>query len=262
MTAGIPRLFRHAVGCALAALAAVLLWTAASQAGDRRFTYSYEVTTAPPGEVEYEQYITWKRDKDTDPDFDRIDFRHEIEFGVTDNLQLGIYLADWRYQDGKSVGDDGADFRNFAVEAILNLTSPVEDLLGVALYGEVKLGDELAVLEGKLLLQKNVGPFMFAYNGTIEAEWEHEDFADDKGEFANTLGFSYEITPAMSVGLELLHEIEYDGWSQWGDHVLYFGPNASYRGKGWFVTITPLWQFTDVDSEANFQVRMIFGIHF
>ena len=243
-------------------IAALLLAAAPAFAGDRRFTYSYEVTTTPVGEVELENYITWKTDKDNDADFDRIDFKHEIEFGVTDHIEIGVYLAEWRYEDGMSVTNDGVSFRNFAVRGLFNLTSPVEDIVGIGLYGEIKLGEELFVLEGKVLLQKNIGPFILVYNGTIEAEWEHEDYRDKKAEFANSLGFSYEIIPAVSVGVELLHEIEYDDWSQWGDHVVYFGPNASYRGKGWFVTVTPLFQITDVAGEANFQVRLIFGIHF
>lgn len=231
-------------------------------ASDRLFTFTYEATTQPKGAVEYEQWVTWKTDKDVDSTFDRIDFRHELEFGITDNFQLGIYLSDWRYEGGRSVDNDGASWRNVAVEGILNFTSPTTDLLGLALYGEVKLGDELLVLEGKILLQKNIGPFVLAYNGIIEAEWEGEHFEEDIGEFGNTLGVSYQISPAWSVGAELVHEIEYEDWSQWGDHVVYAGPNIAFRGNGWWVTVTPLFQVTDVENEANFQTRLLFGIEF
>ena len=231
------------------------------EAGERRFTFVYEATTLAVGEIEYEQWVTWKTDKDVDEGFDRIDFRHELEFGLTDNLQLGLYLSDWRVQRGDSV-DDGAEWRNVAIETIFALTDPVTDPLGSALYGEIKFGDELIALEGKLILQKNIGKWVFAWNGTIEAEWEGSDFSEDKGEFEQTLGGSYQFTPKLLAGFELLHEIEYDDWSEWEDHAVYLGPNVSYRTGDWWITATPLFQVTDVDSEANFQLRLIFGFDF
>ena len=96
---------------------------------ERRFTYVYEVTTIPKGTLEYEQWVTWKTAKETNRDFDRFDFRHEIEYGVTDKFQLALYLADWRYEE--SPGKHQGDFRDIALEGIYNLTNPVTDPLGV-----------------------------------------------------------------------------------------------------------------------------------
>ena len=84
---------------------------------------------------------------------------------MTDRLQAGIYVADWKVSNGQAI------YKDTAVELIYNMTNPVTDLLGSALYGEVKLGDQLFKLEGKLLLQKNFGPIVLAYNAGIEAEW-------------------------------------------------------------------------------------------
>lgn len=239
-----------------------LLIQATSYASDRKFAFSNEVTTTPPGEVEYEQYITWKKSKKTDSDFDRFEFRHEIEFGITDHLQMAIYLADWRYQDGGSVRHNRAEYRNTAVEFVYNLTNPVTDPLGLALYGEVKLGDEKAALEGKFLVQKDLGPWTIVYNAIIEAEWEGDDYEQDKGEVEQTFGVSYQFSPKFLIGAELVHEVEFDDWERTGRNVLYLGPNVSYRSKGSFVTVAPLFQVSNVDSEADFLTRMIFGFHF
>lgn len=227
----------------------------------RPFVFSYEATTMPAGGFEYEQWVTWKASKDTDSDFDRLDFRHELEWGVTDHFQLAFYV-DWRYQDGHSVSDDGESFQDLAIEAIYNLTDPVEDPIGIALYGEYKGGDEKQVIETKLLLQKNIGKWILVWNGVFEAEWEGKHYDEDKMVLEQTAGIAYQISPSFSAGAELLHEIEYDDWEEWGDHVVYVGPNASYRGQGWWVTVAPLFQVTDVDSEADFQTRLIFGINF
>jgi len=255
--------FNAVNGLALGIAALVVLFSAPApvSAGERRFTFVYEAVTLSQGAIEFEQWITWKTDKDTDSDFYSIDFRHEIEFGITDRLQLGLYLSDWRYQSGSSV-DDGTEWRNAAIEVIYNLSDPATESIGFAVYGEIKLGDEQLELEGKIIAQKNIGKWVFAYNATIEAEWEGSNYSEDKGEFQQTFGGSYQFSPKFLAGFEVLHEIEYDDWDTWGDHLLYAGPNFSYLSDQWWVTITPLVQLTDVAEEPNFQLRLLFGIDF
>ena len=231
-----------------------------AHADERSFTYSNEVTILPLGIVEVEQWVTWKTDKDTDPSFDRFDFRTEIEFALTEDLQLALYLSDWRYENSASKSE--AEWKNVAVELKRNLSDPISDFLGSALYGEVKFGPEKFVLEGKILLQKNFGKWIAVYNAVAEAEWEGENFADDKGVFKQTAGLSYQISPKFSAGAELLWEIEYEDWNTWSDGVLYLGPNASFSQEKWWITITPLIQVTDVASEPNFQTRLIIGLFF
>ena len=144
--------------------------------------------------------------------FDRFDFRTESWYGVTDHFQLGFYLSDWRYEENRPEGKHRGDWRDVAVEAIWNLTDPTTDPVGLALYGEIKIGDELLELEGKLIAQKNFGKFVLAYNVTIEAEWEGSRLDEDNGEFQQTVGLSYQFSPKFLVGVELLHEIALPDW--------------------------------------------------
>lgn len=241
-------------------LCASVIPTARVDAGERRFTFVYEATTLPKGEWEYEPWVTWKTAKETNRDFDRFDFRHEVEVGLTDHFQLGIYLSDWRYEENRPEGVHRGDWRNAAVEGILNLTNPTTDPVGVALYGEVKIGDELLELEGKLIAQKNFGSFVLAYNAVLEAEWEGRHFDEDNGELQQTLGLSYQISPRFLAGMELLHEIDIPDWrGVSGKGILYLGPNFSYRAKRWWATLTPLFQVSDVEDEPDFQMRLICG---
>ncbi len=241
-------------------LGAIGLGTPSAHADNRKFGYVYEVTTMPAGMWEYEQWVTWKTSKGNDSDFDRFDFRHEIEVGITDRLQLAVYLADWRYQDGGSVGNDRVEYKGTAFEVIYNLSDPVADPIGSALYGEVKIGDQVFELEGKILLQKDIGAWTFAYNLVLEAEWEGSDYEEDKGVIEQVFGASYQINPNWSVGGELLHEVEFDDWEHTGPSVVYLGPVVAYRAKTWWMTLTQLFQVTDIDSEADFQTRVLFGI--
>lgn len=230
-----------------------------AQAGDRRFTYTYEVTTAPKKSVELETWVTWKAYRGEE-NLNKFEFRHELEIGLTDHLQLGLYLSDWsiEHQDGHSK----AHWSNFGAEVIWNLSNPTTDFLGSALYGEVKAGDELFALEGKLLLQKNFGPWIVAYNAIVEAEWEGVDLEEQVGVFEQTLGISYQVTPKFSLGAEVVHEIEFEDWEEAGEHIVSVGPNASYRFGRCFATATVLFEVTGVEGEPDVQSRLIFGVNF
>lgn len=238
-----------------------LVLSAAALGDNRAFTFVYETTTMPKGSVEYEQWATWSTHKAKDSSFDRFDFRHEIEFGVTDRFQLAAYF-DWRYQDGTSVGNDRAEWRDVALEAIFNLSDPTTDILGSALYGEVKVGDGFLEFEGKLLLQKTIDRFNLAYNATIEAEWEGADYSEETGKVEQSLGVSYEFSPSLTLGAEAVHSIELPDWSGRDDDVLYLGPNVSYRPGTWWITATPLVQVTDNDGAADFKLRVLMGFDF
>ena len=129
------------------------------------------------------------------------------------------------------------------------------------MYAELRAGDRLLELESKLIAQKNLGPLILAYNATLESVWEGRDLAKREGEFSQALGASYEISPRISIGLELLHEFVFPEWRD-DDKIrnLFVGPNVSYRRGNWFVTVTALAQATDTEDEADFQLRTIFGI--
>ncbi len=244
----------------LSCLATALLAANSSEAGSRRFGYSYETTTMAKGAMELETGVTWKTQQESDPGLESFDIRHEFEYGVTDRLQLALYFADWNYE--KSSGHGGkADFSDVAVEAIYNLTDPNTTAFGSAVYGEVKGGDGFVELEAKLLLQKNLGSWMLVYNVGGEIVWEN-DYADDEAELAQTLGVSYQISPSWSVGLEALHEIAVPDVESIGDSGVFVGPNASWRNDRFAATVTGLWQATSLADEPDFQLRTIFSIEF
>lgn len=249
---------RHFAVAFLITAAAALPLTVS--AGERRFAFSYEADTVPAGTREFEQWITWKSDKETNGDFDEFTFREELEYGITDRLQAGIYLADWSITRGTD--EDETVFKDAGFDLIYNLTDPTTDWLGSALYGEVLVGPEKFVLEGKLLLQKNAGRWMFAYNAVIEAEWEGDEYDEEVGVWKNTFGVSYQVKPSLTIGAEAVHEVEFPDWEEAGEHVLYAGPNISFRKKNFFAVVAPLFQITGVADEPEFMTRTIFGFHF
>lgn len=231
-------------------------------AGSRRFTYVYEVTTLPPGDSEIENWVTWKTRKADDPGYDQVEFRHELEFGITEKFQLAVYLADWNYHHGISAGESGFTLNGGAVELVYNFTNPVADPIGLAAYQEFKAGYRFFESESKLLAQKNFGRFVVAYNATLEAEWEGEGLEERTGEFQQSLGLSYEVNPHFLFGAEFVHEIEFPEWSEAEPSRFFAGPNISVRKGNWWATLTALGQVTCEGGEPDLQVRTIFGFSF
>jgi hypothetical protein len=233
---------------------------ASAHAGSRNFAYSYETTTMAKGAMELESIVTWKTDTPDDSQFQRFDIRHEFEYGVTDKLQLGLYFADWRYEENSTEAGD-ADFRDMAVEAIYNLTDPNTSPFGSALYGEIKGSDDFIEFEAKYLLQKNIGPWILIYNIGGAIEWEH-NYEDDEAELMQSIGVSYRLSPSWSVGMEALHEIAVPDVEDIGNSGVYVGPNMAWKKNEYSFTLAGLWQLTDLDDEPNFQVRTILTFDF
>jgi|ERR1051326_8775492 len=223
-------------------------------AGARHFTYVYEAPTSPPGSVEIENWATAA----FNGGFTDAHFRHEIEIGITEHFQASVYLANWDYTRSEN---RGTHYQSSSLELIYNVTNPVADPVGISLYQEISGGRRNFESETKLIAQKNFGPLILAYNVALEAEWEEVGLREHNGEIQQALGASYEISPRVSMGVEMLHEILLPGWkSAAAENNFFLGPNLSYRGDGWFATITALAQTTRTADEAEYQVRAIFGL--
>ena len=249
-------------GCQPAVFNLVLIITAAvvfcqisAFAGARHFTFLYEAPTSPPGSFEIENYATTR----FSDGFTDANFRHEIEIGITEHFQASVYFANWNYT--RSRENRGPHYASSSLELIYNLTNPVADPIGISLYQEISGGRRLLESETKLIAQKNFGPLIFAYNLTLEAEWEDEGLRQHNGEIQQAVGASYEVSPRISVGAEMLHEIILPHWhSSQAENNFFLGPNVSYRGNGWFATVTALAQTTRTEGEPDYQVRLIFGV--
>jgi hypothetical protein len=238
---------------ALCAICAILL-PSICLAGARHFTFVYEAPTSPAGSIESENWTTTR----FSDGFTEANFRHEIEIGITEHFQASIYFANWDYTRREN---RGAHYDSSSLELIYNLTNPVTDPIGISLYQEIGGGRRALESETKIIAQKNFGPLILAYNLTLEAEWEDESLREHNGEIQQAFGASYELSPRVSVGAEMLHEVLLPAWhSSEAENNFFIGPNISYRGNRWFATVTALAQTTHTEGEADYQVRVIFGV--
>jgi hypothetical protein len=242
----------------------VVLSAAMVRADPRPFTFNNDTYPMGKGDWEYEQWVTYRTSKEDESDYQRFDFRHEFEFGLADNFDLAVYLPTWRYEDSEEVS--GTRFGSVDVEGIVYLSNPVTDFVGIGLYNEVKVGEDALGFETKLLLQKDVGDWVFIYNLVLETELDGvfgEDENEVEGELKHTAGASYAIAPGLFLGAEGVVESAYEDWSEYGGTTVYAGPAFSYQKneRFWF-TVTPMYQLTDNEDEADLNVRLIAAIQF
>ena len=247
----------------LAAFAAVLIASSTiAMADPRPFTFTTDTYAIGKGNFEYEQWVTWRHHKDEEPSYDRVEFRHEFEFGLADNFDLAVYLPSWSYEDSES--HKGTQFDSIDVEGIYYISNPRTDFVGLGLYAETHVGENFLGFEGKLLVQKDIGKWVFAYNLVLETNidgvFDSTVENEVEGEIKHTFGVSYALLPTLLVGGEAFIESAYVDWSVYDKTTTYAGPVISWQGHEHFwITVTALFQVSSEAEEPDFRLRMIAG---
>ena len=72
-------------------IAAILFCVSLARADEAIFAWTYTTDLLPKGKWEFEQWMTarWEKEHGT---YNVFDFREELEYGVTDNFQIALYL--------------------------------------------------------------------------------------------------------------------------------------------------------------------------
>ena len=192
------------VPASLVAIALASAGTAGANPRPLPFTYPYE--TLPADEAEIEQYVDTTPLRIADPDADaahpnlqlwdqKYKLQTEFEYGITDRLELGLYLQ-FVNDTGGPIFFDGTKQR-----LRFRLAEQGEWPVDVALYGEVsELHDELE-LEEKIILAKRFDKIRVMTNLWFEESLEHYS-GEPEVVFHPTFGVTGEIAPVFHVGAE------------------------------------------------------------
>ncbi|HEX4985164.1 MAG TPA: DUF6662 family protein [Burkholderiales bacterium] len=267
-----------------------LIGASTAYAEESQFAYVYTTDLLPKGAKEVEQWATWRHGR-SQGDFDVLEGRTEVEYGVTDKFQAALY-ANYAWArtyhnnvDGTTAPPEsfaeafpGADdkfvdskFVGVSLEGIYRVLSPYTDPVGLAIYLEPTVGKDLWEMETRLILQKNFldDRLITSFNVTVGQEArrlpadpsaapgdveaaEHWDHETDVN-----FGFaaSYRFVSNWSVGAEFLNEREFSSFAIKSDTrtnvAWYFGPTVHYGGKDFFVTATFLAQLKGAKDYAN-----------
>jgi hypothetical protein len=218
-------------------LVAVAAGTAHATPRPLPFTYIYETLPAGSAEVELYTDLTPLHLVDsggTPVWYLASQFQAEIEYGITDRLELGLYL-DLSPSDPSvpnlPVMPEGTGVKQRLRYRFADAGQwPVD----VAVYGElVELQQELEI-EAKVILQRRVGLFRFAANAWVEREYYYSGARE--WALHPTAGVVFEKWISVQPGIEYWMHGDLNGTEvENGDHFL--GPTCLVQfGKIWWST--------------------------
>lgn len=260
---------------------AVILLAAASataHANPRALPFTYTTDTLPAGHVELEQYadlVTLRgiSSASTKPEtYLGSAFQTEIEIGLLDRLELGLYLT-YNPNLGDAIASQTAvpgSGTGLKQRLKYLLADPGEWPIDVGLYGElVESGQEIE-LEAKLLLGRRFGNLRVAANLTAEYEMyfsKQRDVVIDP-----SAGITYEVTPKFHLGIDSRLRGEYPQNPKPTSRTFGLGP-ALYVGPAVMMNFGKLWwavgaygRVTDMDHNlqpgepyGRFWLRSVIG---
>lgn len=229
-------------------------------AGESPFGWIYSADVAPPGTKEFEQWID-VQNRQTQGDYTNVRLRSELEFGVTSKYQTAFYLNSryidaFRNQMDNTTAGPNTDIpdsfnptarykmrrvESVSWEHIYQVSNPLVDPVGIALYVEPSLGPRNRELEFKFILQKNFldDRVIWATNVSTALENNKRGNAIEKATELDFLtGVSYRFMNNWSAGLEARNHREFTGYGYGvANHSAWFlGPNVHYASKRWWLT--------------------------
>jgi hypothetical protein len=238
---------RPALGALAAGLLAVLWPAAPARATPRPLPFTYIYETLPRGDAEIELYTDLTPLRAYQPDGSygthlASQFQAEIEYGLTDRLELGLYLT-LAPADG-NLGAQIAMPEGTGIKQRLRyrFADAGQWPVDLAVYGEATENQSEIELEGKIILQRRLGPLRLVANA-----WGARELY-----FAGRR--EWELNPAAGVVLErwigVQPGIEYWMHAEIADGALVLGPEQ-YLGPTVLLQFGKLWWSTGVYVHAN-----------
>jgi len=265
----------------LATLAALTLTVVSTHANERYFTYTYEPETMVRGGWEFEQWATLRAGRNSavgQDEFRQWEIRDSLEYGVTDNYTVELYLNEhFTHFRNPATGLGTSDFTfdGVSLENRYQVWNAAEHAVGVTLYLEPRFSGTQTEIEQKIILGQRHGDWKWAVNLTHATEWS-DHFRSGEGELEMSLGVARDLNKHWAVGLELRDHNELPEYRNWQNTALYAGPAVSYRRGGWWATLSVLPQiyggnFTgdpdgnhhlELEGHERLNVRLLFGFGF
>jgi len=265
-------------------LASSLCLTGA-RADERRFTYTYEPEILPQGAMEFEQWVTLRTQRTSGGEvkqgnYNLWELREELEYGVTDNYSVSLYLnassESFRdYSQTPPADTSKFKFDGVSIENRYMVLNPANHRVGLTLYLEPRFSGDEAELEEKILLGQRFGDWKWALNLTHATEWS-DNLHTTEGEVEVSFGLARDLGKNWSLGLEVRDHNELPDYRIWENTALFLGPVVSYRQEKWWAALTIMPQIFganfhgDPDGNGNLEleghervnIRLLFGISF
>ena len=227
----------------------LIIGVAANSFADRRaYVWTYEYQTMPKGMWELEYYLTTEVPDKNKSNINTWKHWLEIEYGLTDNWDISMYQQ--FKQSNKKTGSD-FEYDGFKIRTRYRISEKDKLFIDTLLYLEYIRDDDFSkanVLEGKIVLAKDIGNVNVAYNQIIKQELE----SDGETEHEYASGVTYAILPYFKLGLE--------SKGSYTKEKFYLGPTVSVATGKFWVSFGAAFGLNDRSDDI--QTRMIFGIPF
>lgn len=225
-------------------------------ATERTFTFTYEPETMPKSGMEYEQWVSLRSGRNQavgQENYNKWELREELEYGVTDNYTLSLYLnqSSESYRD-PATGENFSEFRfdGISLENKYLVLDPAAHAVGLSLYLEPRFAGDEAELEEKIILGQRHGNWKWALNLTHATEWT-DNFHNHEGELEVSLGLARQLSTRWSIGIEARDHNELPGYDTWENTAVYVGPVVSYRQEKWWAALTVMPQVFGANFSGN-----------
>ena len=224
------------------------------------FTYPYE--SLPQSGVELEQFVDLAPVVSLTADGERewsarYQLITEVEYGITDRLELGLYFV-----AATEPGEAPLVFDGIKQRLRYRFGDAGQFPVDVAIYGEISEKHDEIELEVKLNLQRRLGPARLMVNLSGERAFDYKG----GGEWVlnPSAGVAVELSAHVSVGLEYWMDWTLDG----SDPKQYLGPTLSLQWKSLWVSAAPYLRLDNLGREQGYNdkygrvwVRMVLGIN-
>lgn len=214
---------------------------------DRRiYVWTYEYMTMPAGLAEIEYYNTVQLPDKGHAEVNTWQHWLEIEYGLTNYWDISLYQ---QFKQTNKTNNASFEYDGFKLRTRYRLGEMGDYLFDPLIYLEYIRSDDLSkpgILEGKLILAKDMGRFNMSANLILEKELS----GSSETELGYAAGTSFELSPSLKIGLE----------SKGGEQKYYLGPViALSANKLWLSFSTILGLTAESD---DLQARMIMGLPF
>ncbi len=250
------------LGVALLTVTPALFFGSASAlATPRPLPFTYTADTLGEGETEIENYVDLTPVKATSAItakpvwYTATQFQAEYEHGITDNLELGLYVA-FQPDPGSSIapGSGATLTEGTGFKERLRWHALQHGDFGLALYGELVEYETEFEIEAKVIVEQRLGKFRLAANAWVEREFYYAQVQRD-WVLNPTLGATYQVTPAFHAGVESWMRVEYTSLNVPRtfnlDPALFVGPALMFNlGNFWWTTGVYA-RLTDIDRVAQ-----------
>jgi hypothetical protein len=195
--------------------------------------------------VGQENYLRWQ-------------FRTELEYGVTDNYTVGLYVNE-QYETFRDPATRKHTrelcWTGISLENRYMVLNPANNPVGLTLYLEPTYDGDNFELEQKIILGQRHGDWKWAVNLIHATEWE-EDFEETEGEVEVTFGLTRMVGKHWAVGFEARNHNELPEYKEWENSALYIGPVVNYHRGDFWATLSILPQvwgdnFHGADADGN-----------